>query len=84
MKSLVGPYSDALDLARGIRLLSPTFNVRMVLQKGEANDPELIFVDMLLRRRRLDTVTFANSLLNVAVNAARLAGSFKTSNATRA
>ncbi|HEX8791847.1 MAG TPA: hypothetical protein VF765_12925, partial [Polyangiaceae bacterium] len=72
LKSLVGPYSDALDLARGIRLLSPTFNVRMILQKGEANDPELIFVDMLLRRRRLDTVTFANSLLNVAVNADKL------------
>ncbi|HTQ43082.1 MAG TPA: hypothetical protein VMI75_10035 [Polyangiaceae bacterium] len=72
LKSLVGPYSDALDLARGIRLLSPTFNVRMVLQKGEANDPELIFVDMLVRRRRLDTVTFANNLLSVAVNADKL------------
>ena len=72
LKSLVGPYSDALDLARGIRLLSPTFNVRMVLQKGEANDPELIFVDTLVRRRRLDMVTFANSLLSVAVNADKL------------
>jgi hypothetical protein len=72
IKSLVGPYSDALDLARGIRLLSPTFNVRMILQKGDANEPELIFVDTMVRRKRLDPIGFSNQLLSVAINADKL------------
>ena len=44
----------------------------MTLQKGEGNDPELMFVDMLVRRKRLDTVTLANAVLSVATNADRL------------
>jgi hypothetical protein len=72
VKSLVGRYSEALDLARGVRLLSSQFNVRMILQKGEDNEPELIFVDMMVRRKRLDTVTLANALLSVGNNADRL------------
>jgi hypothetical protein len=70
--SIVGPYSDALDLARGVRLLTPSFNVRIVLKRRDPNEPELIFADMFLRRRRMDPVTFANHLQAVAANADKL------------
>jgi hypothetical protein len=46
--------------------------VRLVLKKGDPNEPEVLFADMFLRRRRLDAVTFANNLMSVAVNADKL------------
>jgi hypothetical protein len=72
VSSLIGPYSDALDLARAVRLITPALNVRLALKRGDPNEPEFMFTDLWLRRRRLDPVTFANSLLAVGVNADKL------------
>jgi hypothetical protein len=45
-------------------------------RKGEPNDPECLFVETFLRRRRLDPVTFAISLRSVAVHADKLEDMF--------
>jgi hypothetical protein len=72
ISSLVGPYSDALDLARGMRAVAGAVHVRVALLKGEEADPEFVAVETILRRRRLDPVTFTNNVSLVGTLADKL------------
>jgi hypothetical protein len=70
--SIVGPYSDALDLARGLRATSNALQVRVTLGKLTSSESEFIFVETILRRRRLDPYTFANTVSIVGSSADKL------------
>jgi hypothetical protein len=72
ISSLVGPYSDALDLARGLRLVTPSLHVRIALSKVTPPDSEFVIVETLFRRRRLDPVTFANNVMTIGRYADKL------------
>jgi hypothetical protein len=72
VSSIVGPHSDALDLARGLRAVSGALNVRMALVKMSPPDQEFLLVETLLRRRRLDPHSFASSVVSVAAAGDRL------------
>lgn len=72
VSSIVGPHSEALDLARGLRSIGGSLNVRMALVRMSAADPEFILVETLLRRRRLDPHSFASSVVSVGAAADRL------------
>lgn len=76
VSSLVGPYSDALDLARGLRAVTPALHVRVVLGKLGSSDSEFVIVEAILRRRRLDPYTFANRVSTVGVYADKLEDMF--------
>lgn len=72
VSSLVGPYSDALDLARGLRAVAPAIHVRVALAKLNPDEPEFIVVETILRRRRLDPYTFANNVSTIGMYADKL------------
>ena len=76
ISSLVGPYSDALDLARALRAVSPAMHIRVALASLSAPDGEFIIVETLLRRRRLDPYTFANNVSMVGMYADKLEDMF--------
>ena len=65
ISSLVGPYTDALDLARGLRTVSNAVHVRVGLTTLPPDDKEFIIVETILRRRRLDPYTFANNVRTI-------------------
>jgi hypothetical protein len=72
VSSIVGPHSDALDLARGLRSISGSLNVRLALVKLTPQDQEFLLVETLLRRRRLDPHSFASTVVSVAAAGDRL------------
>lgn len=72
VSSLVGPYSDALDLARGLRAVAGAIHVRVALVKLNPDEPEFIIVETILRRRRLDPYTFANNVSTIGMYADKL------------
>jgi hypothetical protein len=76
LSSLVGPHSDALDLARGLRVMERVVNVRLTLTKLTEPDGEFVVVESVLRRRRLDPYTFTNSVTTVGTYADRLEDMF--------
>jgi hypothetical protein len=76
VSSLVGPYSDALDLARGLRAVAPALHVRVALAKLSNPDSEFVIVETILRRRRLDPYTFANNVSTVGIYADKLEDMF--------
>jgi hypothetical protein len=76
VSSLVGPYSDALDLARGLRAMDKVIHVRLSLTKLTEPDAEFVIVESILRRRRLDPYTFANNVSTVGMYADRLEDMF--------
>src|SRR5262249_44562297 len=60
VSSLVGPYSEALDMARALRALSSAAHIRVTLDTFVEPKGEFVVVETILRRRRLDPYTFAN------------------------
>jgi hypothetical protein len=74
--SIVGPYSDALDLARGLRAVAQASHMRVALNKLEGAEGEFILVETMLRRRRLDPYTFANNVSTVGMYADKLEDMF--------
>jgi hypothetical protein len=76
VSSLVGPYSDALDLARGLRAVAPALHVRVALAKLSNPESEFVIVETILRRRRLDPYTFANNVSTVGIYADKLEDMF--------
>jgi hypothetical protein len=72
VSSLVGPYSDALDLARGLRACASALHVRVALAKLSSPETEFVLVETILRRRRLDPHTFANTVSTVGCYADKL------------
>jgi hypothetical protein len=76
ISALVGPYSDALDLARGLRAIAGATSLRMTLQKISDPPTEFMLVETLVRRRRLDPYGFANHVGIVGSNADRLEDMF--------
>ncbi|MDB4996462.1 MAG: hypothetical protein JWM74_3894, partial [Myxococcaceae bacterium] len=54
VSSLVGPYSDAIDLARGIRAVTPALHLRVSISNISPPDSDFVMVETLFRRRRLD------------------------------
>ncbi|MFT3770286.1 MAG: hypothetical protein QM820_33075 [Minicystis sp.] len=76
VSSLVGPYSDALDLARGLRAVAQALHVRVALVQLAAPDGEFVIVETILRRRRLDPYTFANNVSTVGTYADKLEDMF--------
>ncbi len=76
VSSLVGPYSDALDLARALRVVSDALHVRVALAKMGPQAQEFVLVETLVRRRRLDPVTLSNHVMTIGVFADRLEDMF--------
>ncbi|APR79246.1 Hypothetical protein A7982_04593 [Minicystis rosea] len=76
ISSLVGPYSDALDLARGMRAVGSAIHIRVALVQLAAPDGEFVIVETILRRRRLDPYTFANNVSSVGTFADKLEDMF--------
>lgn len=76
VSSLVGPYSDALDLARGIRAVGTAIHTRVSLVHLSAPDTEFVMVETILRRRRLDPYTFASNVSAVGMYADKLEDMF--------
>lgn len=72
VSSLVGPYSDALDLARGLRAVANAIHVRVALAKLSNPESEFVVVETILRRRRLDPYTFANNVNTIGMYADKL------------
>ena len=62
VSSLVGPYSDALDLARALRVVTPSLHVRVALAKITPPDQEFVLVESLFRRRRLDPIVLGANI----------------------
>jgi hypothetical protein len=62
ISALVGPYSDALDLARGLRVITNASQSRIVLAKIGEPAAEFVMVENIVRRRRLDPFSFANTV----------------------
>jgi hypothetical protein len=74
--SIVGPYSDALDLARALRATASALQVRVTIGKIVSSESEFIFCESILRRRRLDPFTFANAVSMVGTCADKLEDMF--------
>jgi len=74
--SIVGPHSDALDLARGLRAVTAAIHVRVALSRLAGLDGEFVVVETMLRRRRLDPYTFANAVSTIGVHADKLEDMF--------
>jgi hypothetical protein len=72
ISALVGPYSDALDLARGLRAIADATQLRLTLQSISDPPTEFMIVETLVRRRRLDPYGFARHVGIVGSNADRL------------
>jgi hypothetical protein len=72
ISSLVGPYTDALDLPAAMRIVATAVHVRVGLSKITPPGKEFVVVETLFRRRRLDPMTFANNLSMVGAYADRL------------
>jgi hypothetical protein len=72
LSSIVGPYSDALDLARALRIVAPATHLRVSLLDYSQTEPPFVIVETLLRRRRLDPFALANNILTVGVHADRI------------
>jgi hypothetical protein len=76
ISALVGPYSDALDLARGLRAIAGATQLRFTLTTIPDPPTEFMMVETLVRRRRLDAYGFANHVGIVGSNADRLEDMF--------
>jgi hypothetical protein len=74
--SIVGPHSEALDLARALRELGPWLHVRVTLDTISPPGREFVLVDTLLRRRGLDHLTLSTAILTVGSRADRLEDMF--------
>jgi hypothetical protein len=72
ISSLVGPYSDALDLARAMRIVTPALHIRVALATVTPNDQEFVIVETLFRRRRLDPQTLTTNIISVGIYADRI------------
>jgi hypothetical protein len=72
VSSLVGPYSEALDLARGLRTVSPALHLRLAIARISPPDQDFVVVETLFRRRRLDPITLARNISAVGSYADRL------------
>lgn len=76
VSSLVGPYSDALDLPRAIRMLDSEPWVKLTVSKivgpSTAEPAEFVLLESIYRRRRLDPLTLARSIISVGILADRL------------
>jgi hypothetical protein len=72
VSSLVGPYSEALDIVRALRLLTPMLHLRLTLSKVSPPDQEFVLVETLFRRRRLDPITLSRNLILVGMQADRI------------
>lgn len=70
--SLVGPYTEALDLARALRVVAPSLHVRVALAKVTPPDAEFVMVETLFRRRRLDVMTLVNNIRMIGSYADRI------------
>lgn len=70
--SLVGPYSDALDLAQGLRTVSPALHLRLAIARINPPDQDFVVVETLFRRRRLDPITLSRNVAAVGAYADRL------------
>ena len=76
VSSLIGPYSDALDLPRAIRMLDGMMGLRLTLSKFGADNTEFVLVEAIHRRRRLDPLTLARSIGSVGIMADRIEDMF--------
>jgi hypothetical protein len=76
VSSLVGPYSDALDLPRALRLITPALHVRLAISNVSPPDQDFVLVETLFRRRRLDPLTLARGISTVGVLADRVEDMF--------
>jgi hypothetical protein len=72
VSSLVGPYSDALDLSRAIRMLDAVMGLRLTLSKLGAESTEFVLIESIHRRRRLDPLTLSRSITSVGIFADRI------------
>lgn len=72
VSSLVGPYSDALDLARGLRTVSPALHLRLAIARISPPEQDFVVVETLFRRRRLDPITLSRNISAVGAYADRL------------
>jgi hypothetical protein len=76
ISGLVGPYSDALDLARGLRAIAGATSLRLTLEKISDPPTEFLIIETIVRRRRLDPHGFARYVGMVGSNADRLEDMF--------
>jgi hypothetical protein len=72
VSSLVGPYSDAIDLARGIRAVTPALHLRVAIGNVTPPDSDFVMVETLFRRRRLDPYTLSSNIRMVGMYADKL------------
>jgi hypothetical protein len=72
VSSLVGPHSDALDLTRGLRTISPALHLRLAIARINPPEQDFVVIETLGRRRHLDAVTFSRNIRTVGVYADRL------------
>lgn len=76
ISSLVGPYTEALDLARALRVVGGSLHVRIALAKVTPPDAEFVLVETLFRRRRLDVMTLTNNIRMIGSYADRIEDMF--------
>lgn len=72
ISSLVGPYSDALDLAKAMRVVTPSLHIRVALANVSPTNQEFVIVETIFRRRRLDPQTLVINILSVGVYADKI------------
>jgi hypothetical protein len=72
VSSLVGPYTEALDLARGLRTIAPALHLRLTIARISPPEQDFVVVETLFRRRRLDPITLARNVNAVGAYADRL------------
>ncbi|HEU4538752.1 MAG TPA: hypothetical protein VFS00_31750, partial [Polyangiaceae bacterium] len=75
VSSLVGPHSGALDLARGLRAISPALHLRLALARITPPDQDFVVVETLFRRRP-DPTALARNVRAVGAYADRLEAIF--------
>ncbi len=72
VSSLVGPHSSGLDLARGLRTISPALHLRLAIARISPPEQDFVVVETLFRRRRLDPITLSRNVGAVGAYADRL------------
>lgn len=72
VSALVGPYSDALDIPRALRLVDAAVGPRLTIGKVGPDQQEFVLVEAVHRRRRLDPLTLSRSIGTVGFLADRI------------
>lgn len=76
LMSIIGPYSEALDLSRALRELVDAMRTRIAIVKLSPQEPEFVVAEAFVLRRGLDPITLGKTIAQVGYVADRLEALF--------